>query len=96
MVFSACALFSILELTQAVYDRLSSDGAALVFTLGSGAVVEAAQSAAGELSARVVGRLAILSPDEVAALVDEITAFYRDEDAVCRMLEETTAMYGPN
>lgn len=95
VVFSDCELFSNLELTQAVYDRLLSDEAELDFPLGSGAVVEAAQSAAGELSARVVGRLTSLPPDEVTALVNEITAFYRDEDAVRGMIEEATGMYGP-
>lgn len=95
VVFSDCELFSNLELTQAVYDRLRGNGAELDFPLGSDAVVEAVQAAIEELSQRVVGRLTILPPNEVAALVDEITAFYRDEDAVRRMLEETTAMYRP-
>ena len=58
-------------------------------------MVETVQAAAGELSERVVGQLTILPPAEVAGLVDEITAFYRDEDTVRGMLEETTAMYGP-
>lgn len=95
VVFSDCELFSNLELTQAVYDRLRGNGAELDFPLGSDAVVAAVQAATEELSQRVVGRLTILPSDEVAALVDEITAFYRDEDAVRRMLEETTAMYRP-
>ena len=95
VVFSDCELFSNLELTQAVYDRLRGDAAELDFPLGSGAVVEAVQAATQELSQRVVGQLTILPPDEVAGLVDEITAFYRDEDAVRQMLEETTAMYRP-
>jgi CRISPR-associated protein Csc2 len=95
VIFSDCELFSNLELTQAVYDRLRGDKADLEFPLSSKAVVEAVQAAASELSARVVGQLTILPPDEVAELVDEIAAFYRDENAVRRMLEETTAMYGP-
>jgi CRISPR-associated protein Csc2 len=95
VIFSDCELFSNLELTQAVYDRLRGNGPELDFPLRSDAVVEAMRAAAGELSQRVVGQLTILPPDEVAALVDEITAFYRDEDAVCGMLEETTGMYGP-
>ena len=95
VVFSDCELFSNLELTQAVYDRLRGDSIELDFPLGSGIVVEAVQAVTGELSQRVVGRLTALPPEEVNALVDEITTFYQDEDAVRRMLEETTAMYGP-
>jgi len=95
VVFSDCELFSNLELTQAVYERLRGRGPDLDFPLGTGEVVAAVQAAAGELSTRVVGRLTVLAPDEVSELVDEITAFYRDEDAVGRMLEEATAMYRP-
>ncbi len=95
VVFSDCELFSNLELTQAVYDYLWGGKAEPDFPLDSGKVVEAVQSVVGELSRRVVGKLTILPPDEVAVLVEEITAFYQDEEAVRRMLEETTAMYGP-
>jgi CRISPR-associated protein Csc2 len=95
VVFSDCELFSNLELTQAVYDRLRGDGAEPDFPLTSGPVVKAVRAAADELMERVVGQTIILPPDEVTALVDEITAFYRNEGAVHRMLEETTGMYGP-
>lgn len=95
VVFSDCELFSNLELTQAVYDWLRGDKAELDFPLDTETVVKAVQAVTGRLSQRVVGKLIILPPDEVAALVEEITAFYRDEEAVRRMLEETTAMYGP-
>jgi CRISPR-associated protein Csc2 len=96
VVFSDCEIFSNLELTQAVYDRLRGNSAELDFPLGSGAVVGAVQAVTDELGQRVVGRLTILPPDEVTALVDEITAFYRNEEAVHRMLEETTEMYRPS
>jgi len=95
VVFSDCELFSNLELTQAVYDRLRGDSAELDFPLESGTVIEAVRGATEELSRRIVGQLTILPPNEVTALVDEITAFYRDEDAVRHMLEEATRMYRP-
>jgi len=95
VVFSDCELFSNLELTQAVYDRLRGNGAELDFPLGSETVVEAVQAVTGELSERVVGQLTILPPTEVAALVDEITNFYKDKETVRHMLEETTKIYGP-
>lgn len=95
VVFSDCELFSNLELTQAVYDRLRGNGTELDFPLASRLVVETVRTAADELLERVVGRTTILPPGEVTALVDEITAFYRDEEAVHQVLEETTGMYGP-
>jgi len=95
VILSDCELFSNLELTQVVYDRLRGDRPELDFPLGSGVVVETVRAAAGELSERVAGQLTILLPDEVDSMVDEITVFYRDEDAVRRMLEEATGMYGP-
>ncbi len=95
VVLSDCEIFSNLELTQAVYDRLRNGSQEPDFPLRSDVAVEAVRAATAELAERVVGRLTILPADEVAALVDEVTAFYRDEEAVKAMLERATAMYGP-
>ena len=95
VVFSDCEIFSNLELTQTVYDQLKGEKPELDFPLSSEVVVEAVRTATSELSQRLVGQLIILPPDEVNTLVDEISTFYRNEDAVRRMLEEATAMYGP-
>jgi len=95
VIFSDCEMFSNLELTQAIYDHLRSNGNEPDFPLPIDAVVAAARSAATELSARVVGRFIVLPGDEVRALVDEITQIYADEKATTNMLERATAMYGP-
>lgn len=95
VVFSDCEIFSNLELTQTVYDQLKGTNPDLDFPLSSETVVEAVWVATNELSQRLVGQFIVLTPDEVNTLVDEISTFYRNEDAVRRMLEEATAMYGP-
>jgi len=95
VAFSDCEMFSNLELTQAVYDELRGGSSEPDFPLSSETVVAAVQAQVSELSQRVAGEVTILSAAEVAALVEEIIAFYRNGDAVRRMLEETTAMYSP-
>jgi CRISPR-associated protein Csc2 len=95
VILSDCEVFSNLELTQAVYDRLRDGASEPDFPLRTETVVEAVHEATGELAQRVVGQLTILSSEEVKALVDEITSLYGDEDAVKAMLEAATQMYGP-
>jgi CRISPR-associated protein Csc2 len=95
VVFSDCEIFSNLELTQTVYDQLKGTNPDLDFPLSSETVVGAVRAATNKLSQRLAGQIIVLPPDEVNTLVGEISAFYRDEDAVRRMLEEATAMYGP-
>jgi CRISPR-associated protein Csc2 len=87
LAFSDCELFSNLELTQAVYDRLQGDADELEFPLETKAVVAAAQEAAQVLSQRVVGRVTWMSEDDVAALVDELIALYSDDREIKAMLE---------
>lgn len=87
VAFSDCELFSNLELTQAVYDRLKGDGDELEFPLETEVVGEAAQEAVQALSRRVVGRVTWMPEKDVAALVDELIALYGDA-------EETEAMLG--
>jgi CRISPR-associated protein Csc2 len=95
VILSDCEVFSNLELTQAVYDRLRGAADEPGFPLRAETVVEAVRAAAGELVQRVVGRVTIWPADEVAALVDEIAALYGDEAAVRAMMENATRMYGP-
>jgi len=94
VIFSDCELFSNLELTQGVYDTLRGDADELDFPLSTGAVVDAVRAVAQRLSEQVAGHLTIMPPDEVEALVAEITTFYRDPEAVQRTLRETTEGYG--
>jgi len=95
VILSDCEMFSNLEFTQAVYDRLRGKADEPDFPLRTEKVVEAVQVAADELAQRVVGRVTTLPPQEIASLVDEATALYGDEHAVKAMLERATKMYGP-
>jgi len=95
VILSDCEMFSNLELTQAVYDHLRGDRAEPDFPLRTDAVVQAVEAVTAELAGRVVGQVTILPGEEVAALVDEITALYGDEDRVRAMLEAATEMYAP-
>jgi CRISPR-associated protein Csc2 len=95
VILSDCEVFSNLELTQAVYDRLRNGASEPEFPLRAEAVVDAVRPVVDELARRVVGQLAILPADEVLSLVDEITRLYGDNSAVRVMLENATKMYGP-
>ena len=95
LILSDCEVFSNLELTQAVYDRMRDGASEPDFPLRTETVVEVVRAVTDELSGRVVGQLTVLSPDEVVALVDEIRTLYKDESAVKAMLEAATQMYGP-
>lgn len=95
LVFSNCELFSNLELTQAVYDRLRSNGSEPDFPLPLGTVTDVMQAVIGTLVGRVVGQLTVVPPDEVTNLVDEITTFYSNPEQVSAMLQTATNMYGP-
>jgi CRISPR-associated protein Csc2 len=95
VVMSDCEIFSNLELTQGVYDRLRGEASEPEFPLRTEAVFEATQTVAAELADRVVGRVEILPTADVEALVDETTAQYGDEGTIKAMLEAATKMYGP-
>ncbi len=86
IAFSNCELFSNLELTQAVYDRLKGDANELEFPLVTQAVVSAARDAARVLSQRVVGSVVWVPADEVDTLVDELIDLYSDDAEVEAML----------
>lgn len=95
VILSDCEVFSNLELTQLVYDHVRKDAPEPDFPLRVSGVIQAAQAVAKELTERVPGRLTVLSSDEVATLVNEITALYQNEVDVKTMLENATRMYGP-
>jgi CRISPR-associated protein Csc2 len=95
VILSDCEVFSNLEFTQAVYDRLRDGATEPDFPLRTETVIDAVRAATDKLVRRVVGQLTVLSSDEVTALVDEITTLYGDENEVKAMLEKATQMYGP-
>lgn len=95
VIFSDTEIFSNLELTQAVYDRSRNGGSEPDFPPALNAVTGAVRAASTDLIKRVVGRVTVLSAEEVVSLVDEITALYGDENAVKATLERTSKLYGP-
>jgi CRISPR-associated protein Csc2 len=95
VVFSDCELFSNLELTQAAYDRLGDENGDLNFPLAKEAVHTAVQQAAAQLMDRVVGQKTPLSTAEVEQLVQEMITLYEDEAAIATLLQNTSAIYGP-
>jgi len=95
VILSDCEVFSNLELVQAVYDQLRGEADEPDFPLRAGTVIEGMRAVTDKLSRRVLGQLTIFSPDQVAALVSEITALYRDKSAVEKLLKNATQMYGP-
>ncbi len=96
VIFSDTELFSNLELTQAVFDLLRGEEDEPTFPIGAGAVVEAAREATETLLGRVVGQVTALSADEVAELVNEMIALYREEERVSGLLAATDKAYPQN
>ena len=87
VAFSNCELFSNLELTQAVYDRLKGDEDELSFPLENDVVLTTVQESAQTLSGNVVGQVAWMTSDEVAALIDELGELYGDEATFAERLQ---------
>jgi CRISPR-associated protein Csc2 len=86
MAFSDCELFSNLELTQAVYDRLKRVRDELEFPIPAEEVVEAVRNEIQELGQRVVGNVTWMPPDEIASLVDEMISLYGNKQMVATLL----------
>ncbi len=96
VIFSDTELFSNLELTQAVFDLLRGEEDEPNFPIGAGAVVNATRRATESLLTRVVGQVTVLSADEVAELVNEMIALYREEERVSGLLVATDKGYPQN
>ena len=90
-IFSDCELFSNLELTQSVYDRLGQDNRK--FPLKEKQVKSEVVAAVENLSHEVIGNLQILGDTEVDELVDEIRHTFASPDEVKRLLDDITELY---
>jgi CRISPR-associated protein Csc2 len=94
IVFTDRELFSNLELTQAVYDRLCGQEDEPPFPLGDRAVSQAVQDAIDLLLPQVVSREPrVLRGPELDALVGQVIALHRSPEAVGQMLRATDAAY---
>lgn len=96
MVFSDAEIFSTLELTQFVYDRLLGDKDELDFPLPDSDVLHAVQEATDHLLRQLVSRTPVVVRGEALQRVQlETIALYRDGDNVKSFLEEIEKGYTP-
>lgn len=93
MAFSDCEMFSNLELTQEVYDRLRSANGELSFPLDPQQVETTMKEAIGALWDEVVGKKVRLHDEETAALVAEMGVLYQDTARAKALLDEITGLY---
>ena len=90
-IFSDCELFSNLELTQSVYDRLGPDSRQ--FPLYEKQVESEVIEAVADLSHKVIGNLQTLEDKELAGLINEIQQTFASPTTVKSLLESITALY---
>src|SRR5947209_3164995 len=94
IVFSDAEIFSNLELTQFVYDRLLGDKDELDFPLADEDVLAAVDNATDELLKRLVSRTPVIVRGDILQQArDETVALYRDTRSVKALLEEIEQGY---
>jgi CRISPR-associated protein Csc2 len=96
IVFSDAEIFSNLELTQFVYDRLLGDKDELDFPLSDAEVLQAVHDATDHLLRQLVSRTPVVVRGEALQRVrEETVALYRDSNNVKAFLEEVEKGYPP-
>jgi CRISPR-associated protein Csc2 len=90
-IFSDCELFSNLELTQYVYDRLGSDGRQ--FPLDEKRVESEIAGAMADLTNEVIGNLQPVADTELTELISEIRQTFTSPTKVKGLLESITTLY---
>ena len=94
IVFSDAEIFSNLELTQFVYDRLLRDMDELDFPLADEDILAAVDEATDELLKRLVSRTPVVVCGDILQQVrDETVALYRETSSVKALLEEIERGY---
>ena len=91
-IFSDCEIFSNLELTQAVYDRLGSEGRQ--FPLDRNKVKSVIADAVAALTGEVIGTVQPFTETEITELIGEIQQQFASPDEVKGLLDSITALYG--
>jgi CRISPR-associated protein Csc2 len=91
-IFSDCELFSNLELTQCVYDKLGSTGGRQ-FPLDQKHVTLEINEAAEDLTSEVIGNLQPVGDAELAQLISEIQQTFAAPTEVKGLLESINALY---
>ena len=90
-IFSDCELFSNLELTQCVYDRIGSEGRQ--FPLDENRVKLEAARAVADLTNEVIGNLQPVPDAELTELISEVRQAFASPSEVKGLLESITALY---
>ena len=93
-IFSDCELFSNLELTQRVYDKLGSNGRQ--FPLDEKQVTSEINGAVADLTHEVIGNLQPVADAELAELISEIQQTFASPTEVKGLLESINALYQPD
>ena len=90
-IFSDCEIFSNLELTQSVYDRLGPEG--IQFPLDENKVEPVITDAVAALTREVIGSVQPLTEPELTALIGEIQQKFASPDEVKGLLDSITELY---
>ena len=90
-IFSDCEIFSNLELTQCVYDRLGPEGRQ--FPLDKNKVESVIADAVTALMGEVIGTVQPLTEPEITELIGEIQQKFASPDEVKELLDSITALY---
>ena len=90
-IFSDCEIFSNLELTQCVYDRLGPDGRQ--FPLDENKVESVITDAVAALIGEVIGSVQLFTESELTGLISEIQQKFTSPDEVKELLDSITALY---
>lgn len=94
IIFSDCELFSNLELTQAVYDRVKGDGQAEPFPLSTSRVQDAVDESIDTLLPRVMSREpVVLRHDDLDRALADLAGIYRSPERVAGLLTEIQSGY---
>ena len=90
-IFSDCEVFSNLELTQSVYDRLRPEGRQ--FPLDQNKVEPIITEAVAALTGEVIGSVQPLTESELTGLIGEIQQKFASPDQVKGLLDSITELY---
>jgi len=90
-IFSDCEIFSNLELTQSVYDRLGPKGRQ--FPLDENKVKPVITDAVTALTGEVIGSVQPLTESELTELIGEIQQKFASPDEVKELLDSITELY---
>ena len=90
-IFSDCEIFSNLELTQSVYDRLGAEGRQ--FPLDEKEIKSIIADAVAALMGEVIGSVHPLTAPELTELIGEIQQTFTSPDQVKALLDSVTELY---